>query len=152
MRAMRKSVPEVTYLEGRALLSALGTATTERSAAIVDRKPLALDGTLRGQIVDHAHRIVVTGGGHFQSIGKVTFVATFNESIGLDTISLTDGVVKLRNRKVDLALSISPTTAVVPRNQFHAHFSTTSGPSGSGSFAITTFSGTRFVAKLHSGG
>jgi hypothetical protein len=152
MRAIRKASPEVTYLEGRALLSALGAATTARPAAIVELKTLALDGTLRGHIVDHGHNIAVTGHGHFQSTGRVNFVATFDETVGLDTISLTDGVVKLRNRKVDLTLSISPTTAVVPRNQFHAHFTTTSGSSGSGSFDITKFSGTSFVAKLHSGG
>ena len=133
-------------------LSSLDTATTERPAAVVDVKRLALDGTLHGHIVDQAHTIVVTGHGQFPSIGKVAFVATFDEMVGLDTISLTDGVVKLRNRNVDLTLSISPTTAVVPRNRFHARFTTTSGSSGSGSFDITRFSGTSFVAKLHSGG
>jgi hypothetical protein len=93
----------------------------------------------------------VTGHGQFKFIGRVHFVATFSETVGLDTISLTDGTVRLKNHAVDLTLSVSGTTAVVPRDQFHTRYTVEHGGFGSGSFAITTFTGTRFVAQVHSG-
>jgi hypothetical protein len=152
MKAGRRATPEVTPLEGRALLSAIGSAAREGPVVIAEVITFPLDGSLRGRIINGSGSNVVIGHGQLRSIGKVSFVATFNESIGLDTISLTDGVIRLKNHRVNLTLSVSPTTAVVPRNQFRAHFAVTSGSTGSGTFEITTFSDTRFIAKLHSGG
>jgi hypothetical protein len=152
MRAIRKATLEVASLAGRALLSVIGPAVTERLVPNVEVKTLWLDGSLRGRIIDRSGSIVVTGHGQFRTIGKVAFVATFNETVGLDTISLTDGVVTLTKHAEKLTLSVSPTTAVVPRNQFSTHFTATSGVFGSGRFKITTFVGARFVAKLHSSG
>ena len=132
------------------MLSHLATAATVRPAVVAQIDSVALDGSLRGRIVDRSGGILVIGHGHFGSIGEVNFKATFNETVGLDTISLTGGRVTLENHAVDLTLSVSPATAVVPRNQFHARFAVVAGGSGSGSFAIPTFTGSRFVAKLHS--
>jgi hypothetical protein len=112
-----------------------------------------LNGTLRGTIHPGTapHTIVVTGQASFGSTGKVRFVAKFDEPFGIDTINLTNGTVTLFN-KAKTTLSISPATAIVPILQFPpVHYTVIHGGTGSGSFHITTFSGSQFVAQIHSG-
>jgi hypothetical protein len=112
------------------------------------------NGTLRGTIHSGTapRTIFVTGTASFGSAGKVKFVATFDEPFGIDTISLTNGRVTLKN-KARTTLAISSATAIVPRIQFPpVHFTIIHGGTGSGSFHITTFSGSQFVATIHSGG
>jgi hypothetical protein len=154
MRAKRGLSLEVSPLEGRALPSQFGITYAVPGFVHARSQSPALNGTLRGTI--HAGiappTIFVTGQASFGSAGKVKFVATFDEHFGIDTISLTNGRVTLLN-KARMTLAINPTTAIVPLLQFPAvHFTIIHGGTGSGTFHITTFSGTQFVAKVHSGG
>ena len=154
MRTKRGISLQVAVLEGRALLSQLAPPVPGVAAEIAGPLNLALNGTLDGTIRNGLtpHTIIVTGTGTLGSLGHVKFSATFTESVGLDTISLTHGKVLLKKGKEALTLAISPATAIVPRNQFQAHFTIISGGMGAGSFKITTFSGSHFVASLHSKG
>jgi hypothetical protein len=68
MKAIRRATPEVAPLEGRALLSADGSAAMLSPVPIAEVVTSVLAGSLRGQIVDRSGSIVVIGHGQFWSI------------------------------------------------------------------------------------